>query len=330
MNNHKRQQKKPECLAIIVPCFNEAEVIEATMTKLLETMANLVDTHGISGESYIVLVNDGSVDETWRHIESMVSRHPGKVRGIGLACNVGHQAALLCGLNYVADRCDISISIDADLQDDLGAIEKMLEKYRKGAEIVLGVRDARDVDTWFKRSSASLFYKAMRLMGVDLIEHHADFRLMSSKTLKALRQFGDANLFLRGLPPLLHSRIATVTYRRAPRVAGETKYPLKKMLSLAWNGITSFSVFPLRLISFFGGAVFLASLGLTGYAVMGVISGEALPGWASVVIPLYLLGGLVMLSIGVVGEYVGKVFLEVKNRPRFIIDTVIGEGEGYE
>jgi hypothetical protein len=232
---------------------------------------------------------------------------------------------LLCGLDYVTDHCDAAISIDADLQDDLAAIPMMIWEYRKGAELVLGVRELREMDTWFKRTTALGFYKFMRLLGVDLVENHADFRLMSSRALRNLRHFPETNLFLRGLPPLLHRKVATVTYRRNKRLAGETKYPLPKMLALAWNGITSFTVVPLRMISAVGGLVFLASLFMIAYAVIGVLTDKVLPGWTSVVIPLYLLGGLIMLSIGVVGEYIGKMFLEAKRRPRFLVDTVVGE-----
>jgi hypothetical protein len=231
----------------------------------------------------------------------------------------------MCGLQYISDKCDAGVSIDADLQDDLAAIPQMVMEFQNGSEIVLGVRKSRDADTWFKRTSAQGFYKFMRLIGVDLVENHADFRLMSSTALQNLGEFKESNLFLRGLPMLLSNKIAYVTYTRAERFAGVSKYPLRKMLALAWTGITSFSVLPLRIISILAGLVFLTSIGMISYAIVGVVAGKAIPGWASVVIPLYLLGGFLMLSIGVVGEYVGKVFLEVKRRPKFFVDKIIEE-----
>lgn len=315
----------PSILAIVVPCYNEGAMLGITIPTLTRLLNDLTAKGLCASNSYLLLVDDGSKDDTWSLIADAAQGSGGQVRGLRLSCNVGHQGALLSGLNYAAERCDAAISIDADLQDDIDAIPKMLEKFHNGAEIVLGVRESRAVDTWFKRNSAIAFYRTMKWMGVEIEHNHADFRLMSARALKNLQTFTESNLFLRGLPRLLHRRIETVTYQRAERLAGETKYPFKKMLSLAWTGITSFSVMPLRMISLLGGIVFLVSLALISYAVVGVMTGETLPGWASVVIPLYLLGGLLMLSMGVVGEYVGKVFLEVKQRPRFLIDTIAGE-----
>ena len=324
------KSEKMPTIAIVVPCYNEGEVLDITIPRLVSTVDDLIVNHGCSLHSFIVLVDDGSRDNTWELIAAAASRNPGRVRGLRLAANVGHQGALLSGLEYATGRCDAAVSIDADLQDDLAAIPRMIQEYRQGAEIVLGVRESRDVDTFFKRNTALAFYKLMRLMGVDLVENHADFRLMSSGVLSHLHLFTESNLFLRGLPPLLHKQISTVSYRRAERVAGETKYPLRKMLALAWNGITSFSIVPLRLISAIGGLIFLFSLLMVTYAAIGMLTGKALPGWTSIVVPLYLLGGLLMLSIGVVGEYMGKVFLEVKRRPRFLIDTIVGEPSKHE
>jgi polyisoprenyl-phosphate glycosyltransferase len=315
------------CLAIVVPCFNESEILGLTIPSILRLLEALVRDSHCTEDSYVVLVDDGSKDDTWRLIEEAARSDSRRVRGVRLASNVGHQGALLCGLDDVTGRCDVAVSIDADLQDDLAAIPKMLSKYREGAELVLGVRETREVDTWFKRNTALYFYRLMRWIGVNLVENHADFRLMSDRALRNLQQFTEYNLFLRALPPFLHRNVATVSYARAERVAGETKYTLGKMLGLAWSGITSFSVAPLRLISAIGALVFLASLGLVAFAVLGVINHRTLPGWASVVIPLYLLGGLLMLSIGVVGEYVGKLFMEVKRRPRYLVDDRVGAGE---
>lgn len=314
-------------LAIVVPCFNEEAALPACVQALAAFLDSARDRGEISADSFIVLVDDGSRDGTWMGIEEAARRYPGMVRGIRLARNVGHQGALLCGLTYVTDRCDAAVSIDADLQDDVEAIREMIALFQEGKEIVLGVREAREVDTWFKRTTAVGFYRVMRWMGVDLVENHADFRLMSNAALRNLREFPEVNLFLRGLVPLLHQRVGVVYYRRRERVAGESKYPLRKMLSLAWNGITSFSVMPLRLVTLMGALVFFVSLGLAGYAFWGWASGRALPGWTSTVIPMYLLGGLLMLSLGVVGEYVGKVFLEAKRRPRFLVDRLLGDGE---
>lgn len=316
--------ERPLCVAIVVPCFNESEILGLTIPSLLGLLDTLVQDFNCAPQSHVVFVDDGSKDDTWHQIQQAAHAEPQRIRGVRLACNVGHQGALLCGLDDVTGRCDVAVSIDADLQDDLDAIPKMVLKYREGAELVLGVRETRDVDTWFKRNTALYFYRLMRWIGVDMVENHADFRLMSDRALRNLQQFNEYNLFLRALPLFLHRNVATVSYARSKRVAGVTKYTLGKMLALAWSGITSFSVAPLRMISAIGALVFLASLGLVAFAVLGVINHRTLPGWASVVIPLYLLGGLLMLSIGVVGEYVGKLFLEVKRRPRYLVDEQVG------
>lgn len=310
-------------IAIVVPCYNEEEMLGITVPALTSLLTSLARDHDCSEQSYVVFIDDGSRDATWDLIEEAAAAGP--FRGLRLACNVGHQAALLAGLDYVTDKCFAAVSIDADLQDDMNVIPQMISRCEAGAQLVLGVRESREVDTWFKRNTALAFYRLMTWMGVDTVENHADFRLMSNKALRNLQHFGERNLFLRGLPPLLHKRVETVTYQRAERAAGETKYPLHKMLALAWNGITSFSIVPLRLITYTGAGVFVASLLMIAYALAGVLMHDTMPGWASVVIPLYLLGGLIMLSIGVVGEYIGKLFLETKQRPRFLIDTIVGE-----
>ena len=318
----------PLALAVVVPCYDESDVLGLTLPRLLSLVDDLQARENCSEKSFVVFIDDGSTDDTWGQIENVARQHPRRVRGIRLSHNVGHQNALLAGLEYVADKCDAAVSIDADLQDDLAAIPTMIREFRNGAEIVLGVRQSREVDPWFKRTTALTFYKLMRTMGVDLVENHADFRLMSARVLRHLKEFSEYHLFLRGLTPLLHHRVVTVACKRAPRTAGSTKYPLGRMLSLAWNGITSFSVVPLRMISFPGGAAFAGSLVLATYAFLSALTGNTLPGWASITVPLYLLGGLIMLSVGIVGEYIGKVFLEVKRRPRFLVDAVLdGQAE---
>lgn len=317
-------------LAIVVPCFNESEVLGITIPRLMTLLEELRAIHNCSSESFILFVDDGSSDDTWFLIKKAAVQHYGSVCGLRLACNVGHQGALLAGLDYVTDKCDATVSIDADLQDDLAAIPKMIQEYRAGAEIVLGAKKSRDVDPWLKRSTAIGFYRLLKFMGVDLVENHADCRLMSACALQNLSKFSETNLFLRGLPPLLNQRVAVVTYDLTSRPAGQSKYPFRKMLSLAWNGITSFSVFPLRLVSYVAVLVFVGSFCLALYAFMQTLFGVTVPGWASITVPLYMLGGLIMLSVGIVGEYIGKVFLEVKRRPRFLVDEIIGVHKNKE
>lgn len=312
-------------LAIVAPCYNEADVLPLSIPRLLALIREFIEQHGCAEDSYIVLVDDGSKDTTWAQISAAAASAPGTLRGLKLSKNAGHQNALVAGLTYVTGKCDAAISIDADLQDDLSALPRMLAEYRAGAEIVLGVKASRKADSFMKTLTATAFYKGMRGMGVDLVENHADCRLMSASALKNLAAFPEYVLFLRGLQPLLHSRITTVSYDLSPRLAGESKYPLKKMLSLALNGITSFSITPLRLITWTGAVVFIVSFLLAVAAFINALNGEALPGWASITVPLYLLGGVMMLSIGIVGEYIGKIYLEVKKRPRFLIDEIAGQ-----
>ncbi|WP_394789270.1 glycosyltransferase family 2 protein [Rhodoferax sp.] len=309
-------------IAIVAPCYNEAEVLPSSIPKLVGLIEELISKHNCSKNSYVVLVDDGSKDLTWNLIKEAAEKLPHVIRGVRLSRNAGHQNALMAGLNYVTGGCDAVISIDVDLQDDLEALPLMIAEYRAGAEIVLGVKKLRVADSLFKRISAKAFYSGMKWMGVDLVENHADCRLMSSKALKNLAKFPEHLLFLRGLQPLIHGKISTVTYDISPRLEGVSKYPLKKMLALAWNGVTSFSIMPLRLISWIGGIVFFISLIFAIMALFKAIDGDTLPGWASITIPLYLLGGLIVLSIGIVGEYVAKIFLEVKRRPRFLIDEI--------
>lgn len=312
-------------LAVVLPCYNEEDMLPITFGKVAAFLQDLVDEQLCASDSYLVFIDDGSKDKTWSLILEQSGREPDRFRGIKLACNVGHQNALLSGLYYVTDHCDISVSIDADLQDDLNAIREMIAAYQAGAELVLGVRKSRDTDTHFKRNTARGFYKAMKWLGVNLVEDHADFRLMSNVALQNLMQYRERNLFLRGLVPILHQNIAFVYYDRLERVAGVSKYPLSKMLMLAWNGVTSFSIKPLRMITAIGLIVFGCSLLLTIYALLGSVVGKVVPGWTSTVVPIYLIGGLNICAIGILGEYIGKIFIEVKRRPRFVVDRLTTE-----
>jgi glycosyltransferase involved in cell wall biosynthesis len=305
-------------LAIVVPCYNEEEVLPETHRRLMALLARLQAADVVSPDSSVYFVDDGSKDGTWPLIESL-AKSDARVHGIKLAHNRGHQNALMAGL--MSAEGDALVSIDADLQDDLGVIEAMVQAFLDGSEIVYGVRDSRATDTFFKRETAHLYYRLMRRMGVDLIYNHADFRLMSRRSVDALRQYDEVNLFLRGIVPLIGFKTACVKYDRAERFAGESKYPLRKMLAFAINGITSFSVVPLRLITFGGIVVSLLSFLMTLYVLYGrLVMGTVIPGWASSVIPVYLLGGIQLLSIGVLGEYVSKIYMETKRRPRYFIE----------
>lgn len=325
----RRRGGRAPLVALVVPCYNEQEVLPLTLRSLGETLDAMVGEGLVDPRSFAVFIDDGSRDTTWALIEQAAVAAPGRFRGVRLARNAGHQAALLAGLEYAQGRCDASVSLDADLQDDVSVIATMVRRFNDGAEMVLGVRNSRDTDTWFKRTTANGFYKVMRLMGVNLQENHADYRLMSAQAMANLGRFSEVNMFLRGIVPLLHGRVDLVHYARKSREAGTTKYPLGKMLGLAWNGVTSFSTAPLRMIMYTGAVIFLVSLALAVYAFWAALAGHSVPGWASIVVPLYVLGGLVMLSIGVVGEYLGKVFLEAKRRPRYFVDAVTHEEEHH-
>lgn len=318
--------RPPPKLALVVPCYNEQPMLPIAVAQLGGLLHSLVHAGELAHDSFVLFIDDGSMDATWALIEQAVSDDAARFGGLRLAHNAGHQAALLAGLEYVAGRCDASISLDADLQDDLSVVSAMVQRYREGAELVLGVRDKRESDSWFKRTSAKAYYRSMRWMGVDLHEDHADYRLLSARALGSMLQFSEVNLFLRGIVPLLHRRRAVVHYARQQRGAGVSKYPLRKMLSLACTGITSFSTVPLRAIMYTGALIFVVSLAMALYALWGVLTGKSVAGWASIVIPLYLLGGMLMLSVGVVGEYLARVFLETKRRPRYLIDETIGAG----
>ncbi len=308
-------------LAIVLPSYNEEAVLYETASRLLSLFEKLIAKGTINNESRICFVDDGSTDGTWPIIEALAQRHL-HVSGIKLSRNRGHQNALLAGLFDV--HGDIIISIDADLQDDIEIIEEMIEHYRNGSDIVYGVRKERKSDTPFKRTTAEGFYRLMQLMGVDIVFNHADYRLLSRRAVEELKNFKEVNLFLRAMVPLVGFTCSHVYYDRAERFAGESKYPLRKMLSFAWDGITSFSVMPLRFITATGFIIFIATL-LMSIWVLGVklFSNEAVPGWASTVLPIYFIGGIQVLSLGIVGEYIGKMYLETKQRPRFIIEKRI-------
>lgn len=306
-------------LYIVIPCYNEQEVLPVTAPMFLQKISDLYIDGKISDQSRILFVNDGSRDNTWQVITelSQIDEH---YCGISLSRNRGHQNALLAGLHEASQKCDACISVDCDGQDDIDAIDKMIDEYLSGSDIVYGVRSDRKTDTGFKRGTAQLFYKLMRSMGVEIIYNHADYRLMSKRALKALDSFREVNLFLRGLVPMIGFKYSCVEYSRKERLAGKSKYPLKKMLSFAIDGITSLSVKPIRFITAFGFIVSALSIVGIIWSVITVLLGSAVSGWASTVSIICFLGGVQLLSLGVIGEYIGKIYLEVKQRPRYIID----------
>jgi len=309
-------------LMVVIPCYNEEEVLPETSKRLVEKMRNLMDKGLITEDSKVLLVNDGSKDRTWEMITELHKENP-LFEGLKLSRNRGHQNALLAGLMTARNRCDISISMDADLQDDMDAMDRFIEKYNEGCEIVYGVRNKRETDTWFKRETALFFYRLMKGLGVDITYNHADYRLMSNRALNALAEYREVNLFLRGLAPLVGFQSDVVYYDRSERFAGESKYPLKKMLAFAIDGITSFSVKPLRLITSVGFVIFVVSLFMLLYALIAWIAGKTVAGWTSMLGSIWLIGGIQLLSLGVIGEYVGKIYNETKRRPRFIIDRYL-------
>ena len=311
----------PLKLAIVVPCYNEEQVLPETARQLLALLDELTETGKIAPNSRIYFVDDGSRDQTWPLIETL-SADDERAHGIKLSYNRGHQNALLAGL-FTAEG-DIIISIDADLQDDIQVIGQMVDAYQEGNDVVYGVRAARKADRLFKRVTAESFYRLLGWMGVDVVFNHADYRLMSRRAIEALKGYGEVNIFLRGVIPSIGFPSTSVSYDRNKRIAGESKYPLSKMIGLAINGITAFSSLPLRLIAVLGFVIFLFSLLLSIWVLwVKIFAGEAIPGWASSVLPMYLLGGIQLLSIGVLGEYVGRIYMETKRRPRFIIEKII-------
>ena len=311
-------------LYLVIPCYNEEEVLPETSKRLKEKYTSLMSAGKIDADSKIVFVNDGSKDRTWERICDLHKADP-VFRGICLSRNKGHQNALMAGLMTVKSECDAAISMDADLQDDINAIDEMVDRYLEGYEVVYGVRSSRKKDTFFKRTTAQGFYKVMRAMGVETVYNHADYRLMSRRALEALSEFEEVNLFLRGIVPLVGFKSTQVTYERGERFAGESKYPLKKMLAFATEGITSMSVRPIRLITTLGFLVFLFSIGVLIYSIIRKFTGYTVPGWAFLAVSIWALGGVQLLAIGVIGEYIGKIYLETKARPRYIISERTGD-----
>jgi len=313
-------------LSIVVPCYNEEEVLPETVRRLGALIDSMRDDDLVAPGSHVLFVDDGSRDRTWPLIREFASERD-SVRGLKLSRNRGHQNALLAGLHVTTG--DVIVSIDADLQDDIDVIRTMVERHRDGYDVVYGVRRARETDTRFKRSTAEGYYRILALLGVDVVFNHADYRLLSRRALDALKCYEEVNLFLRGIVPTLGFPSCEVTYDRAERFAGESKYPLKKMLALALDGVTSFTAVPLRLIAGLGVVVFFVSLAISAWALsVWMFSDNAVPGWASSVLPMYLLGGIQLLSIGVVGEYIAKTYMETKRRPRFFVEERVGEDEG--
>jgi glycosyltransferase involved in cell wall biosynthesis len=313
-------------LTIVVPCYNEEDVLPETSRRLISLLDSLEESGAVDPDSHVCFVDDGSRDATWRMIVDL-SLGTKRVHGIKLSRNRGHQNALLAGL--LTAKGDIVVSMDADLQDDVLAVNAMLAANRDGAELVYGVRKLRDVDTPFKRWTAIGFYRVMRQLGVEVVHNHADYRLMSRVVIEALREYGEVNLFLRGIIPQLGFRHATIEYDRGNRFAGESKYPLKAMLSLAIQGVTSFSTVPLRIITVLGLLVSLLSVGITAWALLArLLADNVVPGWTSTVVPIYFLGGIQLLSMGILGEYLAKTYMETKRRPRYIIEKQVGGTQG--
>lgn len=305
-------------LYIVIPCYNEEEVLPLTSGMFLEELETLIEKGKISGESRILFVDDGSKDKTWSIIGGLSEKDAHFV-GISLSRNRGHQNAVLAGLIDSMDKCDITVSVDCDGQDDITAIEKMVDEYINGSEVVYGVRSRRDSDTFLKRFTAESFYKLLGVMGAEVVYNHADYRLISARVLKELAEFGEVNLYLRGLIPLVGFKSSTVSYERHERMAGKSHYPLSKMAALALDGITSLSVKPLRLITSLGIIISIISFIGTIWAVAAHFSGATVAGWASLTCIVCFLGGIQLISLGVIGEYIGKIYMEVKHRPRYII-----------
>ncbi len=315
---------RPNTLYIVVPCYNEEAVLPETARRLREKVTALAAAGQVSENSRVLFVNDGSRDDTWGIIRDLHERDP-LFSGVDLSRNRGHQNALLAGLMTAKDRADLVISMDADLQDDVDAVDEMVEKYHGGCDVVYGVRSARKKDTFFKRFTAEGFYRVMNALGAETVFNHADYRLMSKAALEGLAQFQEVNLFLRGIVPLVGYPSATVEYERGERFAGESKYPLKKMLAFALEGITSLSTRPLRWITGLGFLIFLVSLVMLVSFIVKWALGMTVVGWASVVCSVWAIGGLILLALGVIGEYIGKIYLETKGRPRFLIREVLDQ-----
>lgn len=308
-------------LYVVVPCYNEEEVLPETSRRLAAKLTDLESQGRISPDSRVLFVDDGSKDRTWQMISELHRQDP-RFGGVKLSRNRGHQNALLAGLMTAKSLCDAAISMDADLQDDINAMDRMLDAYEDGCDVVYGVRSSRAKDTFFKRATAQGFYKFMKLMGVDIVYNHADYRLMSRRALEGLEKFDEVNLFLRGIVPLIGYKSASVEYERAERFAGESKYPLKKMLAFAFDGITSFSVKPIRWVTGLGFLIFAASILAMIYILVVKLLGHTVAGWSTTAASIWLLGGIQLLCVGIVGEYIGKIYIEVKSRPRYIIEAL--------
>lgn len=316
-----------DTLYVVVPCYNEEEVLPETSFRLKNKLDSLEQRGKISSKSRILFVDDGSKDNTWKLIEGLHKDDPDHFSGLKLSRNKGHQNALMAGLMEAKSRADMVVSMDADLQDDIGVIDGFVDKYHQGCDVVYGVRSDRKRDSGFKRFTAQSFYKIMGLLGVNLVYNHADCRLMSRRALEGLAEFKEVNLFLRGIVPLVGYKSDTVEYSRGERFAGESKYPLRKMLAFAWDGVTSFSVKPIRFITVLGFIVLLISLGLMIYTFVRNLTGNTVPGWSTLMGSIWLLGGLQIFSLGIVGEYVGKIYQEAKGRPKYIIETLLDKEE---
>lgn len=316
------EQERGRVLYLVIPCYNEEEVLPETSKRLTAKLGAMIEMGLISQDSKIVFVNDGSKDHTWQLIRQYHEENP-MIQGINLSRNKGHQSALLAGLMTVKEYCDMAISMDADLQDDVDAIDQFVEKYYEGCEVVYGVRSERKTDSFFKRASAQGFYKLMLHMGVEIVYNHADYRLMSRRALDEMEGFKEVNLFLRGIVPLIGFQSGVVTYERHERFAGESKYPLKKMLNFAFDGITSFSVKPIRMVTTLGIIIFAISILMLIYFLITWCIGWTVPGWTSIVVSVWAIGGLQLLAIGIIGEYIGKIYMETKARPKFIVQEYL-------
>ncbi|MDR2889128.1 MAG: glycosyltransferase family 2 protein [Lachnospiraceae bacterium] len=315
-----------QVLYVVIPCYNEQEVLAETAARLKDKMNSLIGSHKISVHSRVAFVNDGSKDDTWSLIEELHKSDP-LFSGINLSRNRGHQNALLAGLMTVKECADVVISMDADLQDDIDAMDEMIDKYLKGIDIVYGVRRDRTKDSFFKKVTAEGFYRLMNVMGANTVFNHADYRLMSRRALEGLAEFSEVNLFLRGIIPMIGYANDVVYYKRGERFAGESKYPFRKMLAFAIEGITSLSTRPIKMITGLGFMSFLVIIGILIYSIVRYYMGETITGWPTLMVSVWLIGGLILLSLGVVGEYVGKIYLEAKGRPRFIIESFINESK---
>ncbi len=313
-------------LFMVVPCYNEEEVLEETTKRLKEKFDALINSGKISKDSKVLYVNDGSKDKTWKLITDIHNRD-NTFRGLCLSRNRGHQNAVLAGLMYAKEEADMVISMDADLQDDINAIDEMVDKFNEGFEVVYGVRNKRKTDTFFKRFTAESYYKLLLFMGVDIVYNHADFRLMSKRVLNEMENFKEVNLFLRGIVPMVGFPSTNVYYERNERFAGESKYPLKKMLHFAFDGITSLSVKPIRMITSLGLIIFMFSIAMLLYSLVMHFIGHTQLGWSSIMVSVWALGGLQLLAIGIIGEYIGKIYLESKARPRFVIQEYLTDNK---